>query len=24
MNCPACENVLEEMTIGDIVVDVCQ
>ena len=24
MNCPACGNVLEEMTIGDVVVDVCQ
>ena len=24
MNCPACGNVLEEITIGDVVVNVCQ
>jgi len=24
MNCPACGNVLQEKTVGDVVVDVCQ
>ncbi len=24
MNCPACENVLQEMTVGGVVVDVCR
>ena len=24
MNCPACGNVLEEMTVSDIAVNVCQ
>ena len=24
MNCPACGNVLKEMTVSDISVDVCQ
>ena len=24
MNCPACGNELEQMTVGDVVVDVCQ
>ena len=24
MNCPACGNVLEEMKVGDVMVDVCQ
>lgn len=24
MNCPACDNVLKEMTVGDITVDVCE
>jgi Zn-finger nucleic acid-binding protein len=24
MNCPACGNVLEQMTVGDVTVDVCQ
>ncbi len=24
MKCPACENILQEMTVGDVVVDVCK
>jgi len=24
MNCPACGNILEQMTVGDVTVDVCQ